>query len=206
MVQMRNQFLVGLLLVLVMLFSFCAEPVEKGGGQMFDLTGKNIVMVIAPDNFRDEELLEPKEIFEDSGASVVVASKGVSTAKGMLGATVDVDKDISEIDVKEYDAVIFIGGSGAFVYFDDPTAISIAKNAYDQGKIVGAICIAPSILANAGILEGKRATVWSSEAGNLRDKGAQYTGDSVTRDGRIITANGPGAAAGFATKIAEILQ
>ncbi len=205
MVQMRNQFLIGLLLILVVLFSFCAEPVEKGGGQMFDLTGKSIVMIIAPDNFRDEELLEPKEIFEDSGAAVTIASKGTGTKRGMLGATVDVDKDISEIDVKDYDAVIFIGGSGASVYFNDATAMSIAKSAYDEGKILGAICIAPSILANAGILDGKRATVWSSESGNLRDKGAEYTGDDVTQDGKIITANGPGAATDFGAKIAESL-
>ena len=90
---------------------------------MVDLSGKNIVMVVAPDNFRDEELLEPKGVFEDYGANVVVASKGVNTAKGMLGAIVDIDVDLADVSVDECDAVVFVGGSGASVYFDDPLAI-----------------------------------------------------------------------------------
>ncbi len=173
---------------------------------MVDLSGKNIVMVVAPDNFRDEELLEPKGVFEDYGANVVVASKGVSTAKGMLGAIVDIDVDLADVSVDECDAVVFVGGSGASVYFDNPLAISLAKSAYDKGKVVGAICIAPSILANAGILRGKKATAWSSEAGNLRDKGAEYTGDAIAQDGKIATANGPGAAQEFGVKVAEAMQ
>ncbi len=203
---MKNQFSVGLLLVLVVLFSFCTEPVQKGGGNMVDLSGKNIVMIIAPDNFRDEELLEPKGVFEDAHANVVVASKGVISSKGMLGAIVDADMDLADVCADDYDAVIFVGGSGASVYFDDPLAISLAKSAYDEGKVVGAICIAPSILANAGILDGKRATAWSSEAGNLRDKGAEYTGNAVAQDGKIITANGPRAAREFGVKVAEAMQ
>jgi len=193
-------------MVATVLFSGCIGQEEEGDEEMVDLTGKSILMIIAPNNFRDEELLKPKEIFENSNAQVTIASKGVTTSSGMLGATVDVDKDISDINVADYDAIIFVGGTGASQYFDDFTAQSIAKEAYNQGKLVGAICIAPSILANAGILEGKKATAFSSEADNLRNKGAEYTGDSVTQDGKIITASGPEAAVEFGRTIAENLK
>lgn len=170
-----------------------------------DLTGKKILMVIAPENFRDEELMEPKEIFEDAGAEVTVASRGTDSAKGMMGAVVTVDADISEADAGDYDAVIFVGGTGASVYFDDETAQTLARTAYESGKILAAICIAPSTLANAGLLEGKRATSFSSEKDNLEEKGAEYTGATVQADGRIITGNGPEAATEFGQKIAETL-
>ena len=166
----------------------------------------NILMVVAPDNFRDEELFEPKKVFESAGADVVIASKGVKTARGKLGGAINVDKNIANVHVDDYDAIVFIGGPGASIFFDDGTALGLAKDAYEKGKITAAICIAPSILANAGILKGKKATCFESQQENLRIKGAIYTGDDTTQDGRIITANGPGAATKFGKKIMEALS
>ncbi|MEM7822062.1 MAG: DJ-1/PfpI family protein [Candidatus Aenigmatarchaeota archaeon] len=188
-------------MVAIILIAGCVEKES-----MPNLEGKKVLMIVAPNNFRDEELLKPKEILEKAKAEVKIASKSVATARGMLGASVSVDLDLSEVEVKSYDAVIFVGGTGAQVYFDDPTALKIAKEAYEQRKIVGAICIAPSILANAGILEGKRATAWPSEVSNLEARGAKYTGELVTVDGNIITAKGPEAASQFGRAIAEALK
>ncbi|MBU3941311.1 MAG: DJ-1/PfpI family protein, partial [Nanoarchaeota archaeon] len=170
-----------------------------------DLTGKSVLMIIAPSNFRDEELLDTKEVLENYNADVVVASKGVEKAKGSLGAVVDVDLDVSEININDYDAVAFVGGPGADVYFNDETALKIAKDFYNNGKITAAICIAPVILANAGVLDGKKATVFSTGKNDIIAKGAAYTGESVTQDGRIITANGTNAAKSFGQAIAKEL-
>jgi protease I len=165
-----------------------------------------ILMVVAPKNFRDEELFEPKEILEKAGAQITIASKGVTEAGGMFGGKVIVDKDLSEVKLDEYDTIVFIGGSGSAIYFNDQTVLGLAKKAYEANKIVGAICIAPSILANAGILEGKKATAFSSEAENLKTKGAQYTGENVTIDGKIITASGPQAAKEFGEEVVKALN
>lgn len=168
---------------------------------------KKVLMIIAPKNFRDEEFLEPKKVFEDNEFNVKVASKGVKEAKGMLGAKVKVDLDINEVEVEDYDAIVFIGGSGASIYYDDKTALNIAREGFEKRKIIGAICIAPGTLAKAGILKGKKATIWDS--GNrefiskLEDGGAKYTGKNVEQDGDIITANGPGAATNFGLAVAE---
>ena len=171
-----------------------------------DLSGKNILMIIAPENFRDEELLEPKEILENYGASVVIASKNVNSANGSNGAIVSVDIDIKEANFENYDAIVFVGGSGSLVYFEDEIAHKLAKDAYKDGKIVAAICIAPSTLANAELLKGKTVTSFPSEQKNLEYHGANYTGKMVEVDERIITGNGPSAATEFGEKIAEALS
>lgn len=164
-----------------------------------------ILMIVAPKDFRDEEFLEPKEIFDRAGAEVTISSKGVTEATGKLEARIKIDKDLSEVSFADYDAVVFVGGPGSATYFDDQTALNLAREAAEKNKIIGAICIAPSILANSGILKGKRATAFASEEKNLRAKGAIYTGESVTRDGNIVTANGPAAATRFGEKIIEAL-
>jgi protease I len=169
-------------------------------------TGKKVVMIIAPENFRDEELLEPQKILTEKGVSVKIASASLEMAKGMLGAEVKPDMVISDIKPEEWDAIILVGGSGASKYWDDASVHAILNDAVKLNKIVGAICIAPVTCANAGILAGKQATVFESEADKLKDKGAKYTGASVQKDGNIITANGPPAAKEFGNAIAQALM
>lgn len=172
---------------------------------MDGLTGKKVVMVVAPQQFRDEELLMPKKILEENGAQVVVACKGVKEALGMMEAKVAVDLDIGEIKVEDFNGIVFIGGNGARIYFNDLLALNIAKKAANHGKIIGAICIAPSILANAGILTGVRCTTFPTEKNNLKKHGAAVLNNSVVKDGKIITANGPEAAMAFGQKLVEAL-
>lgn len=216
----KKMILVQLLAILLVFTAGCAKQTTESGetdtqatiqtttpeGGKMDLTGKEVLMVIAPKNFRDEELFDTKEVLESKGIRVIIASKGVSEAKGVLGKNANVDMDIADVKASDYNAVVFVGGPGANVYFDDETALSIAKDSYEQGKVIGAICIAPSILANAGILDGKKATSFSSEKANLESNGAIYTGNSVTVDGNIITADGPRAAKEFGEEIANALR
>jgi len=190
----------ALIFVLIIISLGCV-----GGGNMHDLTGKKILMVIAPENFRDEELLVPKQYFEENGAQVTIASKEKGELRGSLGATVNVNTLLTEASVNDYDAVIFVGGPGTIVYFEDEEAHQLAKSFYENNKVVGAICIAPVILANAGLLEGRSATVFPSGEQDITSKGASYTGESVTVSDNIVTANGPQSAREFAQTIAQKL-
>ena len=88
---------------------------------------------------------------------------------------------------------------------NDTKALDIAIQASQKGKVIGAICIAPSRLANAGLLRDKKATAFPSEKENLESKGAKYTGDPVTKDGKIVTGKGPEAAQKFAEEIEKSL-
>lgn len=165
-----------------------------------------ILMIVAFFDFRDEEYKIPRGIFEKEGFSINVASSSKGEAKGKFGERVKVDFSLEEVDVEDYKAIVFVGGPGTVEYFENPLTLDLAKRAFKKEKVVAAICIAPSILANAGILKDKKATSFSSEKENLEEKGAIYTNRNVERDGKIITALGPQAAFDFAQEILKTLK
>ncbi len=189
----RKVFACVLLLVAVISAAYAAE-------------GKKALMVIASQDFRDEELLTPKEVLESKGVKVTIASSSLDTATGMLGAKVKPEVLIENVNVNDFEAVIFVGGAGAREYFNNPVALKIARDAYKRGKLVGAICIAPRILSEAGVLKGKKATVYSSEAKALKAKGAICTGRDVEVDGKVVTASGPQAAERFGKTVVNLLK
>jgi len=166
-------------------------------------------MIIAQNGYQPNEYGIPKKILEDTGIEVTTASKKVGTCKSMGEATTEATVSISEVNVSDYDAIIFIGGSGAVQFHKDVEAHLTCQEAINRGKILAAICIAPLTLAYADVLEGKNATVWNED--NLQSvilerQGATYTGKTVEVDGKIITANGPQAAEEFGKKILELLK
>lgn len=167
---------------------------------------KMIAMIIARNNFRDEELMIPKKVFENAGYKVVIFSSSLGIAKGMLGATQKIENVINRLNPGEYDAVIFVGGTGAEEYWEDTTAHKIAKDTLANDKVLGAICIAPVTLANAGVLKDKKAAVWPSEKENLKKHGAIYTKEPVVKSGKVVTADGPQSADKFADAILDLLK
>lgn len=162
-------------------------------------------MVIAQKDFRDEEFFEPKEILEKNGIEVKTASKELAMAYGKMGGKFMPNLKLEDAKAEDFDAVIFVGGIGSEMYLDDPVAHRIIKEFYETGKVVAAICFAPLILAHAGILDRKKATMWSGGKEDLEAHGAIYTGKSVEVDGNIITGSGPSAAKEFGDKIVEVL-
>lgn len=164
---------------------------------------KKVLMVVAPTNFKDEEYFLTKETLEKHGIKVETASltSEVFSVKGEKLSSVLLLKDATS----DYDAIVFVGGPGAEVYFKDKTAHSLAKKAFTEGKVVAAICISPSILANAGLLKGKQATCFPSENSSLRSKGVILRVEGVVRDGKIITAKDPSFSKKFGEAIAETL-
>jgi protease I len=167
---------------------------------------KKVIFITAPDIFRDEEYFDPKQELENAGIKVVTASTITGELKGKLGATTLSTIKIDDISVDDFDAVVFIGGGGASVYFENATALSLAKSFFANGKVVASICIAGVILANAGILKGKKATAYISGKDDLIKGGASFTGAPVEIDGKIITANGPQAAKEFGKAIVAALN
>lgn len=166
---------------------------------------KNVLMVIAPHDFRDEEFFETKDILEKSNIDVTVVNSTGQPSKSMFGKIVTPDKNFYDVDAKDFDAIVFVGGSGTSVYHNHRRTLELAKEFYDSGKIVAAICIAPTILVNAGLLYGKKATSFPSEKNKINAVGT-FTGKMVEQDGKIITGNGPEAAKEFGRKIAEALK
>jgi protease I len=172
-----------------------------------------VLLIIAPENFRDEEYFEPKQVLEEAGHEVVTSSKTLKAISTVEKKEVEVDVLFEELftengepKTNDYEAIAFIGGAGAQVYIEDKHAHALAWDTYNSGKIVAAICIAPVILAKAGLLIGKRSTVWTGAKQDLCDGHCIYTPDDVVTDGRIITANGPNVATEFGNTIAKKLD
>lgn len=168
-------------------------------------------MIVAYKDFRDEEYFTPKEIFENAGAKVETVSSEAGTARGADGGEVLVDLILEDLKPEEYDAIVFIGGPGAQNYMGDKEINRIFQEAVSENKVIGAICIAPAVVAKTGILKEKHATVWSSPLDQsmvkiLKDCGTIYEEKDVVVDGKIISGNGPKAAKKFAEATVEVLS
>lgn len=166
---------------------------------------KTAVLIISGENFHDRELFETMRILGSANVQTVIASSRIGVIRGMQGGVAEARLLLNQLKVDDYDAIVFIGGTGAREYFNNPIALDIARAAAAKGKVLAAISIAPTILANAGVLRGIRATSFLSEQAALEQAGATYTNAPVERDRQIITATGPIAVAQFAGAIVEAL-
>lgn len=165
----------------------------------------SVLMIIAPSVFRDEEYARPKAVLESHGAEVVTASVAPGVCVGRFGLEAQATLSVAQAAERTWDAVIFVGGGGSSVFFDDETAHALAKTQAAGDGVLAAICIAPSTLARAGLLGGVRATAYPDREEDLKAHGALWTDEAVTVDGHIITGNGPEAADAFGEAIAEAL-
>jgi protease I len=165
------------------------------------LRSRRAVFVIAHRMFRDEEYMVPREMLESEGAAIAVASTDLSTAEGKLGIQVKPDLLIRDIAPESFDAIVFVGGAGCKCYWNDEAAHAIVRSFFEAGKPTAAICSAPVILANAGILAGRTATCYPEDKADLENGGVQYVDESVHVDGNVITANGHEASSEFAEAI-----
>jgi protease I len=152
---------------------------------------KKAVMIIASKNFRDEEYFVTKEVLEKGGVQVKTASDRPQ-AIGKFGGEARANILINDVNADEFDAIILPGGQGAVELLDNELTYSIIQKAMAKKKLVAAICIAPTILAKAGALKGKRATVWSSSLDKsainiLRENSVQYEREEIVIDGNVIT-------------------
>ncbi len=131
---------------------------------------------------------------------MTVASTRPGTAEGMLGARIAVDCTVRQAEAAQYDGLAIAGGAGAPAHLWDSAPLQALVRAFHAaGKPVAAICLSGAVLARAGVLQGRRATVYPVPRAILELKrgGATYVGDPVVVDGPVVTASDPDAAAAF---------
>lgn len=172
---------------------------------------KKVAFIIASKEFRDEEYFITKEELEKLEIRVDTFSDTKGMALGRFGGEVSIDKEIEDVDVGKYDGIVFIGGSGALKCLNNQSSYDLIDAFSDSDKVVGAICISPVILARTGILEGKKATVWSSNLDKsaikiIKENGGEYQDLPVVIDGNIITARDFEASREFAQAIFSLLK
>ncbi len=167
-----------------------------------------ILFVIASDRFIDRGYTVPKKILEDQGFECLTASTVHGKCYGMHGEIVESDFSFSEVNPADFDGIVIDGGIGCQdELWRNEKLIDITNKIGISGKVAAAICLAPVILAEAGLLAGKKATCLQTPA-SLRiltlDK-AEVVQDKVVTDGNIITAQTPFDAEEFGRAIQSVI-
>lgn len=168
---------------------------------------KRVLYAIAKSGFRDAEYFIPKQVLTKAGYEVQTISDEKGEAVGVDRGMTIVNLIFTEVDPKDYEALIVAGGPGAKKYFDNQDLHKLINDFDAQDKTIGAICTAPMILARAGILSGKTATVWDSPEykKELLTHNVTIENQPIVVSKNVITACGPESAEKFGEAIVNAL-
>jgi 4-methyl-5(b-hydroxyethyl)-thiazole monophosphate biosynthesis len=162
------------------------------------------VAVILADGFEEVEALAIVDVLRRADIRVVVAGLHAGPVTSARKVKVVPDALIDAVKADDFDMIVLPGGQpGADNLNADPRVKGLVRSFSQKGKRVGAICAAPYVLANAGLLDGKHATSYPTYRDRLGS--AVYEEKTVVEDGNILTSKGPGTALCFGLAIAERL-
>ncbi|MGH7408492.1 MAG: type 1 glutamine amidotransferase domain-containing protein [Candidatus Methylomirabilales bacterium] len=170
------------------------------------LKGKRIA-ILAENLYQEMELWVPYYRLKEVGATVKVI--GTGSAKSYTskhGYPVAVDAAADEVKAKDFDAVIIPGGYAPDLMRRSTAMVGLVREAFQQGKVVAAICHAGWMLCSAGILKGKTATCFHAIKDDMVNAGARYVDEEVVVDGNLITSRKPDDIPAFCREIVKALE
>jgi protease I len=169
------------------------------------------VLIVATDGFEEWELFGPRQILQEQGAEVVLASLKRDPIQATIhddpGKTIRPDLTIDEVNPDDFDALILPGG----VRNPDQlrlhgNVIGLIRRFAEQGKPVAAICHGPWLLVEADLVRGRTATSWPSIRTDLRNAGAKVVDEAVVTDGNIVTSRKPDDVEAFTNAVIALLE
>ncbi len=162
------------------------------------------IVVPLAEGFDEIEFSTIVDILRRAEMDVTTAGLKEGIIEGAHGVKVMADTSIDKIDPDDFEVIVLPGGFPGFVNLgEDQRVLKLVREMDDKAKWVAALCGAPSVLSKAGLLEGKKATIYPAAKDTLT--GAQYVDERVVVDGRVITSQGAGTAMEFSMKLVEIL-
>ncbi len=174
---------------------------------MGKLSGKTVA-VLATDGVELIELTDPVKALKEAGAAVEIVSLKSGQIQGfdhlMPGDKITVDKTLDEIDAGRYDALLLPGGvANPDQLRGDEKAVAFTRAFFAAGKPVAAICHAPWLLIEAGVVEGRRLTAYETIRTDLRNAGAEVVNEEVVVDEGLVTSRCPDDLPAFNRKMIE---
>lgn len=169
------------------------------------------ILLIATHGFEQSELEFPRDQLRAKGATLHVATPDGEAIKGWEGSDwgrdAEADAKISDVSADDYDALVIPGGQiNPDLLRVDEDVLELVKSFHDQGKIIAAVCHAPWVLVEAGILQGRDATSYHSIKRDVINAGANWIDEPVVVDQGIITSRQPEDLKAFVSKIVEEIE
>ncbi len=165
---------------------------------------KKLLMILAP-GFEELEATAVADVMCRCGIGVTVAGLDELDITGSHGLKFRVDRKLEECSAAEFDGVYLPGGMpGSVNLFNSDEVLNMVRSIAAAGGVTAAICAAPMVLARAGLLDGRRFTMYPGFESYLY--GLTPTGNVVERDAAVVTGRGPGAVFAFAARLAETLD
>ena len=169
------------------------------------------VLIVAADGFEEWELFGPRQILQDKGAEIALASLRPdpiqATVHDRPGKTIRPDLTIEEANADDFDALILPGGvrnpDQLRLHGD---VIALIRRFAEQGKPVGAICHGPWLLVEADLVRGRTATSWPSIRTDLRNAGAKVVDEPAVTDGNIVTSRNPDDVEAFTNALIDLID
>ncbi len=158
------------------------------------------ILVPLAEGFEEMEASIIVDVLRRAEFEVVVAGLSGLDVKGAHALRFNADRVLEGLSAKDFDAVVLPGGMpGAKHLRESPLLLELVREASAAGKVVAAICAAPTALEAAGLLAGKQATSYPGHA----LPSASYSEERVVVDGNLVTSRGPGTAFEFALALVE---
>ncbi|MFZ8830006.1 MAG: DJ-1 family glyoxalase III [Candidatus Aenigmatarchaeota archaeon] len=161
------------------------------------------LIVPLSEGFEEIEAVAVIDILRRANIKVDVVGVEDEIVSGRNGIKILCDKIITDVKPEDYDGIVLPGGNPGYKNLENnQQVINFIKYFNSKGKLIAAICAAPTILESIGILEGKKATCFPK----MKDKIRNYVDEKVVVDGNIITSQGPGTAIEFALEIVKLID
>jgi protease I len=171
------------------------------------LSGKKVA-ILAADGFEEVELTKPRKALDDAGAKTSVVSIKSGKIQGMnhadKGAMVAVDLTLAEAKPQDFDALMIPGGlMNPDTLRSTGEALEFVRHFFRESKPVAAICHAPWVLIDAGVVRGRTITSWPAIKTDVRNAGANWVDQEVVVDHGLVTSRKPDDLPAFNEKMIE---